>query len=277
MRRSTTCALVLLATWLAAALLAGPYAAEARAVVLERTFAPPSAAVVLGADDLGRSVALRLLLGARVSLAVALAVVVASAAVGILVGLLAAWLGGLADLLLCRLIDVFLAFPGLLLAIALAGLLGPGLGNVVIALGLVGWVGFARLARAQALALARREHVLAARALGTAAPRILWRHLLPPMRGPLVVEATFALAAVIVAEAGLSFLGLGVQPPTPSWGSMLRDGTRYLLFAPHLVLAPACALASVVVAINLLGDRLRDHLELIIPGHGPARGTGAQG
>jgi peptide/nickel transport system permease protein len=153
---------------------------------------------------------------------------------------------------------VFLAFPGILLAIALSGLLGPGPGNVVLALVAVGWVGFARLARALALGILGRDHVAVARALGTPPHAILWRHVLPLMRGPLVVEATFGAAAAIVAEAGLSFLGLGLQPPTPSWGGMIRDGMRYLLVAPHVVVAPGLALASLVIAINLLGDRLHD-------------------
>lgn len=159
-------------------------------------------------------------------------------------------------------VDIFLAFPGILLAIALAGLLGPGLDNVVIALTTVGWVGYARLARAQVLSLKQREHVQAAEALGSNRWRIMRRHLLPLMAAPLIVEATFGVAAVIVAEAGLSFLGLGVQPPAASWGAMIRDGTRYLLVAPHLVLAPGLALLAVVLAVNLLGDRLRDRLDI---------------
>jgi peptide/nickel transport system permease protein len=158
--------------------------------------------------------------------------------------------------------DVFLAFPGLLLAIALAGLLGPGIGNLVLALALVGWVGFARLARSQVLSLKRREHVTAARALGTRSARVLLRHLLPLISAPLIVEASFAVAAVVVAESGLSFLGLGVQPPDASWGSMIRDGVRYMLVAPHLVLAPGAALFTVVLSVNLWGDRLRDHLDV---------------
>jgi peptide/nickel transport system permease protein len=160
------------------------------------------------------------------------------------------------------LIDIFLAFPGILLAIALAGLLGPGIDNVVIALTVVGWVGYARLSRAQVLSLKHREHVMAAEALGTRKHRIMLRHLLPLMSAPLIIEATFGVAAVVIAEAGLSFLGLGVQPPGASWGAMIRDGTRYLLVAPHMVLAPGMAIFIVVLSVNLLGDRLRDHLDI---------------
>jgi len=262
MRRSTGLALAVCGGWLLAGLLAAQWPERASRVALEEILARPSASALLGRDDLGRSVAARVLAGARASLAVGAAVVACTALIGIAIGVVAAWAGGLTDLVLVRLIDVFLAFPGILLAIALSGLLGPGAGNVVIALAVVGWVGFARLARALALGLKGRDHVAVARALGTPTRLILWRHVLPLMRGPLVVEVTFAFAAVIVAEAGLSFLGLGLQPPTPSWGGMIRDGTRYLLVAPHLVLAPGLALASVVVAINLLGDRLRDHWQL---------------
>ena len=142
--------------------------------------------------------------------------------------------------------------------VALAGVLGPGIGNVVLALTAFGWAGVARLVRAQTRSLRQRDHVQVARAHGVSVPRVMLRHVLPLLVGPLLVVMTFAAAAVIVAEAGLSFLGLGVQPPTPSWGSMIRDGTRYLLVAPHRVVVPGIGLASVVVAINLLGDHLRD-------------------
>jgi peptide/nickel transport system permease protein len=171
---------------------------------------------------------------------------------------LAAWVGGRVDGVAARVLDVFIAFPGILLAIALAGLLGPGTGNLLVALSAVGWVGFARLARAQTLALKSRGHVAAARALGSRTGFIVLRHVLPLIAAPLLVEASFALAAMIVAEAGLSFLGLGAQPPTPSWGSMIRQAMQYLLVAPHMLLAPCAALMSVAISANLLGDRLRD-------------------
>jgi peptide/nickel transport system permease protein len=247
--------------WLLVALLVTLWPAAADTVFLPGILAPPGVEAWLGRDDLGRSVLARLAAGARISLEVALLVVSVTALFGTALGLFAGWCGGLVDTLLLRLTDVFLAFPGILLAIALAGVLGPGIANVMIALCVVGWVGFARLARAQTLSVKQRDHVQVAHALGVVPTRIVLRHVLPLIAGPLIVEASFACAAVIVAEAGLSFLGLGVQAPTPSWGSMIRDGARYLLVAPHLVLMPGLALASLVVAINLLGDALRDRLD----------------
>ena len=220
----------------------------------------------LGTDELGRDIFARLLSGAGISLSVSIAVVTSSALIGITVGLVAGYAGGLLDALILRVIDVFLAFPGLLLAIALAGLLEPGIGNIILALCAVGWVGFARLSRALVLSLRQNDHVLAAVSQGVPTGRILTRHMLPLMAGPLVVEATFGIAGAVIAEAGLSFLGLGIQAPEASWGSMIRDGARYLLVAPHFVLAPGIALMLVVVAVNILGDDLRDRLDVrVVP------------
>lgn len=254
-------ALAIIALWLLIALAAKVWPPAADQISLPGILAVPGAGAWLGRDDLGRSVLARLAAGASVSLEVALVVVGVSTLFGTALGLVAAWFGGLTDALLLRLTDIFLAFPGILLAIALAGVLGPGISNVMLALSVVGWVGFARLARAQTLGVRQRDHVQVAEAFGVTPLRIVLRHVLPLIAGPLIVEASFACASVIVAEAGLSFLGLGVQAPTPSWGSMIRDGARYLLVAPHLVLMPGLALASLVVAINLLGDRLRDRLD----------------
>lgn len=231
-------------------------------ITLSAILHSPSLTAWLGYDDLGRSVADRLLMGARTSFLVAFWVVFVSATLGTLLGMLSAWLGGYMDLIVVRIIDVFLAFPGILLAIALAGLLGPGIENVVMALSTVGWVGYARLARAQTLSLKQREHVRAAVALGAETPRILRYHVLPLLVTPLIIEATFGIAAIVIAEAGLSFLGLGVQPPAASWGSMIRDGTEYMLVAPHLVLAPGVALFLIVMSVNILGDILRDKLDV---------------
>ena len=222
----------------------------------------PGLDALLGYDELGRPLLDRLIAGAHVSLLVALAVVSLSVLLGTVIGTTSAWFGGAFDHFIVRIIDVFLAFPGILLAIALAGILGPGIDNVVLALTTVGWVGFARLSRAQTLSLKHREHVLAAIALGARTPRILARHVLPLMAAPLIVEATFGVAAVIIAEAGLSFLGLGVQPPQASWGSIIQSGTSYLLVAPHLVIVPALTLSMVVLAVNLLGDQMRDRLDV---------------
>jgi peptide/nickel transport system permease protein len=203
-----------------------------------------------------------MIMGARTSLLVAFSVVFISFVVGTIIGVFAAWFGGWWDKISVLIIDIFIAFPGILLAIALAGLLGPGIMNAVIALSIVGWVGFARLARAQTLTIKHREHVTAARALGTRTSRMVFLHLLPLIMAPLIVEATFAIAGTVIAEASLSFLGLGVQPPDASWGSMIREGTRYMLVAPHMVLAPGIAIFLVVLSINLLGDRLRDKMDV---------------
>ncbi|MGD8590328.1 MAG: ABC transporter permease [Chromatiales bacterium] len=252
----------ILLLWALAA-LAGPwFAVEANRIDLSLILQGPDATGLLGFDDLGRPVLERLVSGARTSFLVAFGVVGITAVLGTGLGLWAGYRGGWLDLLLVRLIDIFLAFPGILLAIALAGVMGPGLDNLVIALSLVGWVGYARLARAQTLSLKQRDHVAAAVALGTNQALILWRHLLPLIAAPLIVEATFGVAGMVIAEAGLSFLGLGIQPPDASWGSMIRDGTGYMLMAPHMVLAPGLAILLVVFSLNLLGDQLRDRLDI---------------
>lgn len=255
-------ALSVLLLWALLGLFAPLLPLQPNVMELESILQPPASSSWLGYDDLGRPLVDRLLAGAQTSFRVALWVVLVSSLLGTLVGTLAAYLGGWLDRLLVQVIDIMLAFPGILLAIALAGMLGPGMDNVVIALSAVGWVGYARLSRAQVLSLKHRDHVLAARALGSGTPTILVRHLLPLMSAPLIIEATFGVAAVVIAEAGLSFLGLGVQPPDASWGSMIRDGTRYMLVAPHMVLVPGVALWLVVMSVNLLGDRLRDHLDV---------------
>lgn len=231
-------------------------------IELSKILLSPGHDAMLGYDDLGRPLWDRLVVGARVSFFVSLMVVTISLIIGTLIGATSAYIGGWFDHVIIRIVDIFLAFPGLLLAIALAGLMGPGLNNIVIALSVIGWVGFARLTRAQIMALKDRDHVHAARALGAGRTRIIMHHLLPLVSAPLIVEATFAVASVVIAEAGLSFLGLGIQPPDPSWGSMIRDGTRYMLVAPHMVLVPGIALLLVVLSVNLLGDRLRDRMDV---------------
>ncbi len=253
-------ALAILGLWLLAAALGPWFQASSVQVWLPGILTAPDASAWLGRDELGRDVLARLLAGAGTALWVSLLVVGISASVGTTLGLAAGYWGGWLDRVIGRLIDVFLAFPGILLAIALAAALGPGLDNLVLALALMGWVGFARLARAQAMSLRERDHVQAAIALGCSQRRILIRHLLPLALAPLLVETSFSVAGVVVAEAGLSFLGLGVQPPAASWGSMIRDGVRYMLTAPHLVLAPGVALCLVVFAANRLGDVLQDRL-----------------
>ena len=215
-----------------------------------------------GYDDLGRPVLHRLVDGAGISFFVSFAVVFISVSLGTSIGIISAWYGGWVDAILVRITDVFIAFPGILLVIALAGVLGPGLENVIMAMAVVGWVGFARLARAQVLSLKFRDHVLAAQALGVGSFKIMRQHLLPLIAAPLIIEATFGISSVIVAEAGLSFLGLGVQPPTASWGNMIKDGTSYKLVAPHMVLAPGLMLMLVVLSVNRTGDWLRDKMDI---------------
>lgn len=253
---------VILALWMAMAIVGPLLPLHPDTIALPHILDLPSAQAWLGYDDLGRSILDRLIMGAATSFHVAVWVVLVSAAVGSLIGTFSGYAGGWVDTVVVRVIDIFLAFPGILLAIALAGIMGPGIGNVVVALSIVGWVGYARLARAQVLSLKHRDHVTAAVALGTRRGRIIVRHLLPLLSAPLIVEATFGVAGVVIAEAGLSFLGLGVQAPEASWGNMIRDGTRYMLVAPHMVLAPGIALMLVVLAVNLLGDRLRDWLDV---------------
>lgn len=254
--------LVILLVWGAAALLAPWLPLTPDRIGLARILEAPQAAAWLGYDDLGRPVLDRLIVGARTSFIVAAAVVSLSLLVGTAIGLFSAWFGGRFDRLVVFVTDVFLAFPGILLAIALAAVLGPGISNVVLALVVVGWVGFTRLARAQALSVRTLDHVMAARALGSGHVAIARRHILPLVLSPLIVQATFELAGVVIAEATLSFLGLGVQPPAASLGAMIRDGTRYMLVAPHMVVAPGLAVFVIVLSVNLLGDRLRDRMDV---------------
>ena len=231
-------------------------------IQLQKILVTPNLDAWLGYDDLGRNVLARLLNGARVSMLVAVVVTIVTMLFGTTIGLISGFYGGKVDRLIMQITDVFMAFPGILLAIALAAVLGAGLGNLIIALCITSWVGYARLTRAQALSLRNRQHVLAAESLGASVPRLMFKHILPLLAAPLVVEATYSIAGLIIAEASLSFLGLGIQAPNASWGSMLRDGVRYMLVAPHYVLAVGLSLMSLVLAINLLGDQLRDYLDI---------------
>ncbi len=228
---------------------------------LEQRLEGPSAAHPLGLDELGRDILSRLLHGARVSLLVGLAVVALAGLFGGAAGALAGWAGGAVDAALMRLADVVLAFPGILLAIALVGVLGPALRHLVLALVAIGWVGYARLLRAQVLAWREREFVLAGRALGLPGWRLLVRHLLPNVLPPFLVQLSLGMAGAILAEASLSFLGLGIQPPTPSWGAMINAGRGHLLDAPHLTLVPGLAILMVVLGLSFLGDGLVELLD----------------
>ena len=216
---------------------------------------------LLGTDKLGRDILSRTLYGARISLLVGISTVTISLVIGLLVGSLSGYLGGWVDQLLMRLVDVLMAFPGILLAIAFTAVLGPGLTHVIWALCLIGWTSYARLVRGEILALREKEFIQAAHALGGTLFRIILLHMLPNLIPPLLIQATFGMAAAIVAEGSLSFLGLGVQPPTPSWGSMLNEGRQFILVAPHLTTYPGLAIMVTVLGLNLVGDGLRDFLE----------------
>lgn len=224
--------------------------------------AGPSASHWMGTDQLGRDIFSRIIYGARVSMLVSVSVVVGAGIIGLAIGSLAGYFGGWFDRVVnIILINAFLSFPGILLAIAFAAFLGPGIDKVIFALILTGWAGYARLARAQILQAKELEYVLAARSLGASNARILIRHLLPNILQPVLVQATIAMAGAILAESTLSFLGLGVLAPMPSWGSMLNDARSHLFDAPHLVIFPALAIMAAVLAFNLLGDALRDWMD----------------
>jgi peptide/nickel transport system permease protein len=245
------------------AALAGPLLTpyQASAQELARRLERPSLSHPFGLDELGRDILSRIVSGARISLLVGLSVVTLSSIVGVMLGAVAGYSGGKIDDGISRVMDVLMAFPGILLAIALVAVLGPSLGNVILALSVIGWVGYARLVRGQALRARELEFVQAARALGAGSPRIILRHILPTTLPSVVVQATLGMAGAIIAEAALSFLGLGVQPPTPSWGTMLDAGRSHLFDAPHLTIFPGLAIAILVLGFNFLGDGLRDRLD----------------
>jgi peptide/nickel transport system permease protein len=224
--------------------------------------AAPSAAHWMGTDELGRDILSRVIYGARISMLVSVCVVLGAGLIGLAVGALAGYAGGWFDRVVnVVLINAFLSFPGILLAIAFAAFLGPGVGKVILALIVTGWAGYARLARAQILKAREMEYVLAARSLGASPARILVRHLIPNILPPVLIQATISMAGAILAESTLSFLGVGVLAPMPSWGAMLNDARSHLFDAPHLVLFPALAVMTAVLAFNLLGDALRDWLD----------------
>jgi peptide/nickel transport system permease protein len=254
--------LVVIAALLGAAALApalAPYdPTEQR---LERMLERPGRTYLLGTDDLGRDILSRLLYGARVSLLVGVLSVGISLLVGVALGLVAGYRGGVTDELVMRVMDGLLAFPALVLALAITAALGPSLRNAMIAIGIVGIPGFARLVRGQVLSLRAQEYVEAARAAGLGDGRIVLRHILPGTLAPIIVHASLRVAFAVLAEAGLSFLGLGTQPPTPSWGAMLNAGREYLEMAPWLSIAPGAAIFVTTLGFNFLGDGLRDALD----------------
>lgn len=261
--RGAAVGMVLLALFLLAAVFAPVIAPrDPLAQMLDEGLSRPSASHWLGQDKFGRDVLSRLIHGARLSLAVGLGTVGISLLIGLAAGSLTGFLGGAADRIFTGACDVLLAFPGILLAIGIAAVRGPSFGNVLFALSVLGWVGYARVIRAQVLSVKTREFVASARAVGSSPARLLLRHILPNAISPILVEATFGIARAIVAEAGLSFLGLGVAAPTASWGSMIGEGRHFLFIAPHLVTAPGAAILLTVMAFNFIGDGLRDALDV---------------
>ncbi|WP_243645205.1 nickel transporter permease [Natrarchaeobius chitinivorans] len=236
-----------------------PY--EPAAQDLSNRLQGPSLAHPLGTDQLGRDVATRLVYGARVSLGIAILVTALRVLIGTTVGMVAGYAGGWVDELFMRLVDVQLAFPGLVLALVVAGILGPSLRNVMIALAVVGWTTYARVVRGSVLTIKERKYVDVARLVGTPRLRLFRRHLLPGVVNPVIVIATLNLGTVVLATAGLSFIGLGAQPPTPEWGTMLAGGRQYVRSAWWIVNAPGVAIMLTVLGFNLLGDGLRDALD----------------
>jgi peptide/nickel transport system permease protein len=229
---------------------------------LPTRLAGPSSAHWCGTDELGRDILSRLIYGSRISMVVGSCVVAASLALGLIVGSIAGYYGGRIDRFINVVVmNAFLSFPGILLAIAFVAFRGPGIFNLVLALSLGGWVGYARLVRAQVLSAREREFVEAARALGASDLRVIVRHILPNIIQPIIVQAAIGMAGAILAEATMSFLGLGVPPPTASWGTMLNDGRAHLFDAPHLVIFPAIAVMLAVLSFNFIGDALRDFLD----------------
>jgi peptide/nickel transport system permease protein len=254
-------ALILL-FFIAAALFAPLIApADPLAQNIAASLRPPAPDHLLGTDKLGRDIFSRMLYGARISLVVGIAVVLIAGSIGTLLGLVAGYSGGLLDEALMRVTDLFFAFPALILAMAIAGALGPSLRNALIAISAVTWPVYARLIRGQVLALKEQEFVIAARALGVPEWRIVLRHLLPNTLAPLLVQASFDMGGAITSVAGLSFIGFGAQPPTPEWGVMISEGRNYIATQWWLATVPAAAILAVVGGFNLLGDGLRDLLD----------------
>jgi len=253
---------VILWFWLVVVLLGRVFQLDPNSIHLQAILSPPNQQFWLGADDLGRDILARLLRGAEVSFGVAMLVTFFSMSIGLCLGLISGFFGGKIDRLIMQITEIFLAFPGILLAIAFVAVLGTGIHNLIFALSLTGWVSYARLTRGQTLSLRNRQHVLAAESLGANVPRMIFKHILPLLASILVVEAAYSLASVIIAEASLSFLGLGIQAPNASWGAMLRDSVRFMLVAPHYVIIVGLSLMSLILAINLGGDYLRDRLDV---------------
>jgi peptide/nickel transport system permease protein len=261
--RLAACGMVLVSVFVIFALFAPWIAPQDPALIdLPSRLQPPSAAHWFGTDELGRDILSRVIYGSRISMLVGSSVVAGSLLLGLIFGSIAGYYGGYADRFFNVVVmNAFLSFPGILLAIAFVAFLGPGIFNLILALCIGGWVGYARLVRAQVLAVKEREFVEAARALGASDWRIVRRHIWPNIIQPVIVQAAIGMAGSVLAEATMSFLGLGVPPPTASWGSMLNDGRAHLFDAPHLVLFPAAAVMLAVLSFNFIGDALRDFMD----------------
>nr|QNO57361.1 hypothetical protein DPOOOCMC_00019 [Methanosarcinales archaeon ANME-1 ERB7] len=228
---------------------------------LKERLLAPNMEYPLGTDNLGRCMLSRIIYGARISLQLGIIVVGITSVIGITLGMIAGYYGGVLDELIMRGVDILLVFPGIILALVIAGILGPGLFNVMLALAIVGWTGYARVVRGVVLSVKEKEYVESARALGVGDRYIITRHILPSCVAPIIVIATLGMAYVILAAAALSFLGLGAQPPTPEWGSMLNNGKNFMRTAPHLTIFPGLAIMITILAFNFIGDGLRDALD----------------
>src|SRR5688572_13485522 len=260
--RAAVAGLLLIVVFLLTAVLAPLIAPhDPTAFSLGQQLAAPSLRYPLGTDELGRDILSRLLWGARITLLITLGAVTLALVVGTVLGILAGYQGAWSDTVIMRVMDILLAMPGFLLAIAIIAALGVGTLNVIIAVGVYSIPGFARVARGSTLSIKQQDYVLAARALGAPDGRIMWRHVLPNVTPPLLVQTTLRLATAILTASGLSFLGLGPQPPTPEWGAMLSTGRNYITSSPQLATIPGLAILLVAVGFNLLGDGLRDALD----------------
>ena len=260
--RAAVLGLMVLGLLFFSAIFADVITPEARdAQDLTRTFQPPSRQHIMGTDNFGRDMFTRIIFGTRTSLMVGFTAVGVALSMGLLIGSLAGYYGGKVDNILMRFIDILISIPSILLAIAIASALGPGLINVMIAVGIAAVPEYARITRAQVLTIREQEFVEAARAIGGNDLRIITRHILPNAMAPIIVQATLGLSGAILSAAGLSFIGLGIQPPTPEWGFMLSAGRRFLREFPHMVIFPGLAIVTVVLAINMVGDGLRDALD----------------
>jgi peptide/nickel transport system permease protein len=218
----------------------------------------PSLHYLLGTDQLGRDMLSRMIYGARVSLGIGVGAVAFGSTIGILLGLVAGYVRGIVDDVIMRVMEMIIAFPGLILALVLISMVGPSFRNLLVAIGIAGVPGLARLVRSQVLSVRERDYILAARTLGASGPRILFRHIWPNCMAPVIVAATLTMGFAVLAEAGLSFLGVGVRPPTPTWGSMLQFSFGYMSIAPYLSIVPGVAIFLLVLSFNVLGDALRD-------------------